>query len=185
MYEFCTIDKCHCGVGMKKALLILLFCAGSLAAAEAVTVDRRAVVEVTQYVMWWARCCPKTQRRALREVILVATTATQYGLDPLLFATAVVTPESSWDPHVRGSKGERGLGQVHPKGVCARGFDLLTKEGALEAAASCFTRALKTCKNTVDAIGYYNTGVCGGRIGRARYRYRLYREAVRRFRSDL
>lgn len=167
---------------MKLIIPLIISAWATVALAQQIDKEAAAVAEVTRYVEWWASCCPRVKRRALKHVPDVVDMAIKYDTDPLLFATAVITPESSWHAGVIGDDGEIGLAQVQPNGACAKGFDLSTREGALEAGASCFREALDKCKNTKNAIRRYNTGSCRGKKSNAGYRYRLFLSAKRRFR---
>lgn len=103
----------------------------------------------------------------------IAQVAREHELDEYLLA-AVALRESGLNPDVKGSAGERGIVQLHPKGV-GHGVRYVESEiyrrrcrqepGAcqrkvLEAGAEHLANAVEHCDSLEAALGAYNTGRC-------------------------
>lgn len=149
-------------------------------AANNLHVNATDMIEVTNYVEdRYKGLKPKFRKRALKLVPYVVHHANDKGIDPLLIAV-LVSCESNWNINAIGGVGEKGLMQVH--GMAAKGFDLSTPDGQLDAGTTHFRRALDKCGNIHDAIVAYATGSCEGNFPKANMRIWLYRNAVKKFR---
>jgi hypothetical protein len=100
--------------------------------------------------------------------------ADAHDLDPFLLA-AMAIRESGLDPFAAGSIGERGLIQLHPRGV-GRSVRFVQSEAyrrhcrhrpgacqheVLEAGARLAARSIEHCGGVAEGLGAYNSGVCG------------------------
>jgi hypothetical protein len=99
------------------------------------------------------------------------------GMDPWLLA-AIAVRESGLDPFVRGSAGELGILQIHPKRPDAKQVRFMRDAGYRQQchrvpgacqreivvhAAHILEQGLKACHGRLGAaLGAYNTGRCGG-----------------------
>jgi soluble lytic murein transglycosylase-like protein len=115
---------------------------------------------------------PQKRNRALALVPLVIEAAHKAGIDPLLLAHRV-SAESSWRQSVVGDAGERGLVQVH--GVAAKGYDLTTPRGQLEAGAAWLRACLDMCN------GDLTQSITAYRVGRCKTTDKRVQNQVRRF----
>jgi hypothetical protein len=97
----------------------------------------------------------------------------QHGVDPFLLA-AMALRESGLNPFAEGSLGERGIVQLHPRGVgsrvrfvrsegyrrrCERREDACQGEVVDEGAAH-VASAIERCGTVEAGLGAYNSGVC-------------------------
>ncbi|MEM9070941.1 MAG: transglycosylase SLT domain-containing protein [Myxococcota bacterium] len=104
---------------------------------------------------------------------LISESAHRHQVDPFLVA-AMALRESGLNPFAEGSVGERGIVQLHPRGVgsrvrfvrsegyrrrCERRPDACQAE-VIEAGASHVASAMERCGSVPEALGAYNTGVC-------------------------
>jgi hypothetical protein len=101
----------------------------------------------------------------------------QYGLDPWVLA-AMAFRESGLNPFAVGTRGEKGILQLHPKNRRAQSVRFVqdesyrarcqTQAGAcqrevVERAAFILASSLTKCGGDLEqALGMYNTGRCGG-----------------------
>lgn len=100
--------------------------------------------------------------------------ARRQGIDPFLLA-AMAVRESGLDPFATGGVGERGLIQLHPKGV-GNGVRFVRSEAyrrhcrhragacqqeVIEAGARYVAEAIEHCGGVAEGLGAYNTGNCG------------------------
>ena len=139
------------------------------------------VVEVDQYIQHFMREVPMYRYRNAREFVPhVVAYAEQHAIDPLLLAVTI-SLESSWMPDVVGTKGERGLTQVH--GVAARGYDLTSAEQQIEAGASWLAKCIDDCGSILGGLSKYQAGTSCRPHKASRKRLRLYREARREIRG--
>jgi membrane-bound lytic murein transglycosylase MltF len=115
----------------------------------------------------------------------------QYGLDPWLLG-AMAYRESGLNPFAVGTRGERGILQLHPKNRRAKNVRFVQDEryrqrcqqqaGAcqreiVEQAALILASSLQKCAGDLErALGMYNTGRCGGS---AKYARRVLKERAR------
>jgi|GEM_PF-2139177 len=103
----------------------------------------------------------------------------QYGLDPWLLA-AMAFRESGLNPFAVGTRGEKGILQLHPKNKraqtvrfvqdatyrarCQREAGACQRE-VVERAAFILASSLNKCGRDLEkALGMYNTGRCGGSL---------------------
>ena len=118
----------------------------------------------------WSRCRPRLQAFA-RYFDQAAST---HRVDPWLLV-AIAVRESGLHPHAEGSIGERGLIQLHPRGVgrrvpfvrndqyfrqCRVRSDACQLEVLLEGAAH-LRGWINRCGSEASALGGYNRGRCG------------------------
>ncbi len=103
----------------------------------------------------------------------IATVAIRVGVDPFLLA-AMAGRESGFNPFAEGGIGERGLVQLHPRGVGSRvrfvrneGYrrscerrDGACQDEVLEAGARLVRAAIDRCGSVLEGLGAYNTGRC-------------------------
>lgn len=107
----------------------------------------------------------------------------QYGLDSWLLA-AMAFRESGLNPFAVGTRGEKGILQLHPKNRHAKNVRFMQDEayrarcqhqaGAcqremVEQAAEMLASSINKCGGSIEqALGMYNTGRCGGSASYAR-----------------
>jgi hypothetical protein len=115
----------------------------------------------------------------------------QYGLDPWLLA-AMAFRESGLNPFAVGTRGEKGILQLHPKNRRAKEVRFVQDESyrtrcqrqpgacqreVVERAAFILASSLGKCGGDLEqALGMYNTGRCGGS---ASYAKRVLKERAR------
>ena len=141
------------------------------------------VKELSEYIDWFFKDVNKRRIGKAKEMIpTIIKYSKKYQVsDPLMIAT-IISMESSWNPRSKGTIGERGLMQVH--GVAARGFNLSSVDGQLEAGIKWFGICLDKCnQSVVQAYNAYGTGRCRPINSFAHRRTRHYQNAVRRHRK--
>jgi hypothetical protein len=128
----------------------------------------------------YARSCRRARgvRGGCRERIvalvqLMVDVGRERGVDPFLLA-AMALRESGLNPYALGGAGERGIVQLHPRGVgshvrfvrsegyrrrCERRADSCQRE-VVDAGARLLARAMRSCDSVVEALGAYNGGEC-------------------------
>ena len=104
---------------------------------------------------------------------LIAEMARQADVDPFLVA-AIVLRESGLNPFAEGTAGERGIVQLHPRGV-GRDVEFVQNEsyrrGCRDRADACQREVLRTgitllaasierCGSVEAGLGMYNSGQC-------------------------
>lgn len=104
----------------------------------------------------------------------IVQVAEKHSIDPFLIA-AMAIRESGLDPFAAGAAGERGIVQLHPRGV-GRGVRFVQSEryreyckhkpGAcqlevIEAGATLVAESIEHCGGVAAGLGAYNSGVCG------------------------
>lgn len=104
----------------------------------------------------------------------IAEVARSHGLDAFVLA-AMAVRESGLNPFARGSAGEYGLIQLHPRGI-GRNVRFVQNESfrtwcrnrpgacqreVLEIGARHLAQAVESCGSLNAALGAYNSGVCG------------------------
>lgn len=103
----------------------------------------------------------------------------EFGVDPWLLA-AMAARESGFNPFAKGSVGELGLLQIHPKSRAAREVRFVQDEAyrkrcrkepgacqrdVVRRAAQLLASSLERCGGDVSAaLGMYNTGRCAGNV---------------------
>lgn len=112
----------------------------------------------------------------------------EHDVDPFVLA-AIAVRESGLDPFAEGSAGERGIVQLHPRGIgravrfvrsaayrrrCARSPGACQRE-ILEVGVRHLASAVSRCGSLEAGLGAYNTGVCGDNA----YSRRVMRERTR------
>ena len=105
--------------------------------------------------------------------LMIATASLEHGADPFLVA-AIALRESGFNPLAEGSAGERGLVQLHPRGVgyhvefvrnerhrerCASRPDACQGE-IIDAGVRLLTQSITRCGSVAEGLGMYNTGRC-------------------------
>ncbi len=118
----------------------------------------------------WSRCRPRLEAFAQ----LFDEAAEDHNVDPWLLL-AIAVRESGLHPHAEGSIGERGLVQLHPRGVgrrvpfvrndqyfrqCRVRRDGCQRE-VLQEGASHLRGWIDRCGSEASALGGYNRGRCG------------------------
>lgn len=118
----------------------------------------------------------------------ISEVAQRHAIDPFVLA-AMAMRESGLDPFVEGAAGERGIVQLHPRGIggrvrfvrseayrnrCRRLAGACQRE-ILEAGATHLTEAIERCSGLSEGLGAYNRGVCG----ETSYSRRVLRERAR------
>jgi len=111
--------------------------------------------------------------RIVALVQLLVDVGRERGVDPFLLA-AMALRESGLNPYALGGAGERGIVQLHPRGVgsrvrfvrsesyrrsCRRRADSCQRE-VVDAGARLLARAMHSCDSVVEALGAYNGGEC-------------------------
>jgi soluble lytic murein transglycosylase-like protein len=92
-------------------------------------------------------------------VLLIELSARLQGVDPKV-AVAVAQVESNMNPDATGSKGERGLFQLHPKFF--KGGQYYEPQLNIQAGVAHLKAAEKACGKKMPALGWlacYNAGV--------------------------
>ncbi len=104
----------------------------------------------------------------------IAEASHDHGLDPFVLA-AMAFRESGFDPFATGAAGEVGIVQLHPHGI-GRGVRFVQNEAyrrrcrrevgacqqeVVEVGATHLADAISSCGGLLDALGYYNRGICG------------------------
>jgi len=174
----------------KKIILLTFISFGLLSAkpAESILKEETAISDPTfkelhQYTEWRFSNVSRKKMRAAQELIpKVIEYANRFRLDPLLVAV-VMHAESSWKPTAYNpAKGERGLMQVH--GLAAKGFDLETIDGQINAGVSYLKFCILSCGSIEGGLALYQTGYKCEPFSLSKRRYRLYKNAVRKFRKN-
>lgn len=140
--------------------------------------DRRMTVWRTDRRVVYVRHC-RTARGGCPSRVnafarMIGAASEEHTIDPFLLA-AVAVRESGMNPLAAGAIGERGIVQLHPRGVgarirfvqsesyrrhCARQPGVCQDE-VLEAGARLLARTIDRCGTVRDALGAYNRGECG------------------------
>ncbi|MBX3247362.1 MAG: transglycosylase SLT domain-containing protein [Myxococcales bacterium] len=125
------------------------------------------------YVHHCRRAQVSCRARVVALARVLAQIGTDRGVDPFLLA-AMALRESGLNPFAEGSAGERGIVQLHPRGVgsrvrfvqsegyrarCAR-TPTACQEEVVDAGAQLMANAMTRCGTVADALGAYNSGVC-------------------------
>lgn len=118
----------------------------------------------------------------------IAEVSATHHLDPFVLA-AMAVRESGLDPFAEGPAGERGIVQLHPRGIgghvrfvtneayrrgCMRTPGACQRE-VLEVGATHLSDAIALCGGLNEGLGAYNRGVCGD----SAYTRRVLRERAR------
>lgn len=118
------------------------------------------------YVKHFLRIYPERLERALEFMPTIEKYSAIHGFDPIV-PTVMISCESAWKPGASGTVGEQGLLQVH--GVCAKGYDLKTTDGQIEAGIACLAMARDACDGTLkQSITMYMSGSCEARTQRTK-----------------
>lgn len=104
---------------------------------------------------------------------IIVQAAERHGVDPFLVA-AMALRESGLNPFAEGGIGERGLVQLHPRGVgsrvrfvqnenyrrrCERDPGACQEE-VLDIGTELVARSIARCGSVEEGLGCYNSGVC-------------------------
>jgi hypothetical protein len=115
---------------------------------------------------------------------IITKAANKYRVDPLLLST-IIEIESAFNHKMQGSRGERGLAQIMPRGVCSQGQNLRTETGQANAGAHCLRMCFDRCETLDRALTMYACGKCRSRSKRTqkriKYRVKLYRKNQQKF----
>ena len=163
---------------MKPQAIILLI---ALLALPAQAARSTYTGELTEYLNDFLKNYPKRLAKAKTYIPVVVAVAQYERIDPMLLAT-VIGLESSWRTNAIGTKGEKGLMQVH--GVAAEGFKLKKPEDQIRAGAKHLGRCFDKCgPDVAKALACYQTrGFCNGNLWSAKYRKRTYEDNVAKYR---
>lgn len=113
-----------------------------------------------QYTKQFLANKPNRLKTALELLPLVKSESAKYNIDPII-PTVLISLESAWDSRSVGGIGELGLMQVVPNGVCAKGFDLSTPQGQLQAGVHCLKLSRDMCGDDLNEIlTCYASGRC-------------------------
>ena len=161
--------------------ILVTFCA--VAIAQELNKEAVAYSEVSQYVENWTKNLPpRFRNRAVKHVYSVAHWSTLYDVDPLLVAVCV-SMESSWRVNAIGTIGEIGLMQIHPGNKKAlKDIDMSTGDGQIQAGVRWLAECIDHCGDTRRGLNAYATGSCTQEWRGLGYRWRLYQQAIKRFR---
>ena len=127
-----------------------------------------------QVYVWHCRAArPGCRARIVAVAQLLAEAARRYTVDPFLLA-AMAIKESGLNPFAAGAAGERGVVQLHPRGVgsrvrfvrsegyrrrCERSAGACQKE-VIDAGARLVSAAIARCGDVLEGLGRYNSGIC-------------------------
>ncbi len=143
--------------------------------------EQNQIKQIEDYVDHFLQDVSKKWRRDAKKLVpTVVEIANRHGVDPLLVAV-ITSCESSWRVGVvsKSKYKERGLMQVH--GEAAKGFDLSTPEGQIEAGVVRLKKALTSCGSILGALSHYQTSGRCKPIKHAKRRLRLYKKAKEAF----
>lgn len=148
-----------------------------MAVALARALDERLTVWSSSSRRVYVRHCRRSRvgcrARLVAFARLIAGAAERFDVDPFLVA-AMALRESGLNPFAEGSAGERGIVQLHPRGVGSR-VRFVRSEGyrrrcerrpgacqeeVVEAGARLVSAAIERCGSIAEGLGCYNTGVC-------------------------
>ncbi|MEM1416385.1 MAG: transglycosylase SLT domain-containing protein [Myxococcota bacterium] len=151
--------------------------AGPEAVALARALDERLTVWRSRTRRVYAAHCRHARVGCRARIVafarLLSEAGRRHGVDPFLLA-AMAMKETGFNPFATGGIGERGLVQLHPRGVgsrvrfvrnesyrryCARRADACQGE-VIEAGAELIASTTRTCGNIPDGLGRYNSGIC-------------------------
>lgn len=151
--------------------------AGPTALALARALDARLTVwrngARRVYVGHCRRARVACRARVVALARVLARVGVRHGVDPFLLA-AMALRESGLNPFAEGAAGERGIVQLHPRGVgsrvrfvrnesyrerCARTADACQEE-VVDAGARLIAASMTRCGGTREALGAYNSGAC-------------------------
>ena len=104
---------------------------------------------------------------------LLMQSAIEFAVDPFLLA-AMAVRESGLDPFATGAAGERGIVQLHPRGVGSavrfvqsesyrrrcRASDDACQHEIVRTGAGLLSRSMARCETLGEALGMYNSGRC-------------------------
>jgi hypothetical protein len=118
------------------------------------------------YVKHFLRIYPHRLEKAMAYMPMIEKHSAIHGFDPLV-PTVMISCESAWKSGASGTIGEQGLLQVH--GVCAKGHNLKTVDGQIEAGIACMAMARDACDGTLkQTITMYMSGRCEARTQRTK-----------------
>jgi hypothetical protein len=135
---------------------------------------------------WKIRCMENMRQKtrwnrapALAEMIVKV--ARERDLDPWTVVVTVRCESSFWEKVRDGDVGEQGLMQVHGQALqwaLAKGYDLSTSWGQLQAGADHLLHAFEKCKGSVEeAFSKYRSGHCKTKKRHGKRRERMLRKA--------
>lgn len=151
--------------------------AGPAALALARALDARLTVWRSGgrrvYVHHCRRARVSCRARVVALARVIARAGVRHNVDPFLLA-AMALRESGLNPFAEGSAGERGIVQLHPRGVgsrvrfvrnegyrerCSRAADACQEE-VVDAGARLIAASTGRCGGIREALGAYNSGEC-------------------------
>ena len=151
--------------------------AGPMAIALARALDERLTVwqgnNRRVYVSHCRHARSGCRARLVAFARLIVEAAQRHEVDPFLVA-AMALRESGLNPFAEGGIGERGIVQLHPRGVGSR-VRFVQSEGyrrrcerdpgacqeeVLDVGARLIAASIQRCGSVEEGLGCYNTGVC-------------------------
>ena len=151
--------------------------AGPMAVALARALDERMTVWNGPRRRVYVRHCRRARTGCRARLVafsrIIVEAAQRHSVDPFLL-TAMALRESGLNPFAEGGVGERGIVQLHPRGVGSR-VRFVQSEGyrrrcerdpgacqeeVLDVGASLIARSIERCGTVEAGLGCYNTGVC-------------------------
>lgn len=151
--------------------------ASSSTVALARSLDERLTVWRTSrrrvHVLHCRRARSGCRARIVALARLIVAAGQTHNVDPFLLA-AMALRESGLNPFAEGGIGERGIVQLHPRGVgarvrfvqnegyrqrCARDASACQEE-VLDVGARLVADSVESCGTILDALGMYNSGAC-------------------------
>jgi soluble lytic murein transglycosylase-like protein len=177
---------------MTNPLLIYILTAAYLIAVQP-SHELKQTVELERYVNWYFdkqsekykyMNFEKRRLRTIAMIPMIVEESNKSGIDPTL-TIVVMKYESSFRPGIIAILPNKGEGLMQAHGVAAKGFDMSTVRGQVQAGVRCLAYFRDTCKgHLLNTLTAYQTGKCRPIIKSARWRYRAYLRAIERFGID-
>ncbi|MEM7609825.1 MAG: transglycosylase SLT domain-containing protein [Myxococcota bacterium] len=151
--------------------------AGPMAVSLARALDERLTVWRSARRRVYVRHCRRARGGCRARLVafsrVIVAAAQRHAVDPFLVA-AMALRESGLNPFAEGSIGERGLVQLHPRGVGSRvrfvrseGYrrrcerdEAACQEEVLDVGARLVAASIERCGSVEEGLGCYNTGRC-------------------------
>ncbi len=146
------------------AVVLSVFVAVNVGAEprEKIPATGHASIEAVQVYMNYFIERPKRLAAALKFAPLIVAIGQEWNINPLLimFITDRENSMRFGKPR-KGKRGEIGVMQVMPRGVCGRGQELKTTEGNIRAGTRCLSLGKEMCGDDVYGIlSAYKCGTC-------------------------
>jgi hypothetical protein len=150
---------------MRYLVILLIFVAAWFSTVPAESAEQNDPAHIA-YVKHFLRLYESRLEMALEVMPIVEANAGVYGFDPIVPAV-IISCESAWKPGASGTIGELGLMQVH--GRCAKGYDLKTVDGQVEAGMACLAMSRSLCDGSLtQTITKYMSNSCTARTPRTK-----------------